>query len=114
MGMSRDMAMDTDKVLARLQVVTTTIIINNMAMGSKLYTRLRSVGRRVMVLRVRMSMGRRGVGRWASRPVFTVGEGRCWCISLNRRVVLLIASHMVCEGGRPCDRWYVHHRLNLI
>jgi hypothetical protein len=54
---------------------------------------------------VRAVVGRGRIVRQVGKLVFTVGEGRFLFIVVGSDG--LTGSHMVCEGGRPCDRWLV-------
>jgi hypothetical protein len=54
---------------------------------------------------VRAVVGRGRTVRRVGKLVSTVGGGESLFIVV--RSDGLIGSHMVCEGGRPCDRWSV-------
>lgn len=54
-----------------------------------------------------VGVGSAKVVRRVGRLVYTVGEGELLQTHENMtvEVELIEISHMVCEGGRPCDRW---------
>jgi hypothetical protein len=56
----------------------------------------------------RVKKGNARVARRVGKHASTVDEGEPSVYSSVAGSQQLISSHMVCEGGRPCDRWYVH------